>query len=84
MNSLSVSWRDLLAIRGNYFFHAGSLPPDTRSITGPRALVQQAFYLENLLGIAGRYPRVHLQIVEVITCDMFLGSHEKDHMKKTS
>ena len=42
----------------------------TRLSTGPRALCQYAFESENLLGIAARCPRVHLVLVEKITCDV--------------
>ena len=51
--------------------------PDTRSIPEPRALLQLVFYLVNLQGIVAPYPRAHLLIVEIVTCDVFLESQEK-------
>ena len=38
--------------------------------TGPRALVQYAFDLVNLLDIAARCPYVHLLVVEKTICDV--------------
>ena len=39
-----------------------SIVPKTRSIIGPRALHQQAFYLVNLLHISAHCSRVHLLV----------------------
>jgi len=50
---------------------------DTRLIAEPGALLKLALYLVNLQGTVAPYPRVHLLIVEIVTCDVVLESQEK-------
>ena len=40
------------------------------SITGPRALLQYALFLENILATAARCPRFQLLVVYKVTCDV--------------
>ena len=47
-----------------------SIQPGIRSTPGPKALLSYALYVVNLLGIAARYLRVHLLVVEKVTSDV--------------
>ena len=42
----------------------------------PRALLQLAFFLVNLLGTEGPCTGVCLLIIEIVLCDVFLKSHQ--------
>ena len=57
--------------------------PDTRLITEPRALLQLAFCLVNLLGILAPYPQAHLLIGEIVRSDVFLENQVKEIDSKT-